>query len=150
MNDPTPILQEIDQLYMLIADCEKVIFKNKEEIGKLEPVSYTHLTDCDVRLYKENFFEVFKLSFRKSDKGWTVSCTDNVYLDTGEVIKLSTKELSHGDTISVKYQSSNKEIFRIDFLFDFDNEKKNYNRKIDISSADTISIGSSMLSLIHI
>lgn len=36
MNDPTPILQEIDQLYMLIADCEKVIFKNKEEIGKLE------------------------------------------------------------------------------------------------------------------
>lgn len=101
-------------------------------------------TDCDVRLYKENFFEVFKLSFRKSDKGWTVSCTDNVYLDTGEVIKLSTKELSHGDTISVKYQSSNKEIFRIDFLFDFDNEKKNYNRKIDISSADTISIGSSM------
>lgn len=113
------------------------------------PVNSTMLnigmdTDCDIRLYKENFFEIFKLAFRKSEKGWVVSCTDNVYLDTGEVIKLATKVLKHGDSISVKYQSSNKEIFRVDFLFDFDNENKSYNRKIDVSGVDTFSIGSSM------
>ncbi len=101
-------------------------------------------TDCDIRLYKESFFEEFKLLFRKDDEGWNVFCTDNIYLDTGDVIKLATKRLSHGDTLSVKYQSSNKEIFRVDFLFDFDNEKKNYNRKIDVSMIDTVSIGSSM------
>ena len=99
--------------------------------------------DCDVRFYKDLFFDDFELVFRKNSEKWQVVCSDNIYIDAGDVRKLLTKELKHGDTFLIKYQQSDSDLFTIDFLFDFDNEEKDYTRKIDISSASKITIGNS-------
>ena len=106
----------------------------------------THLkigmdVDCDVRLYKENFFEKFDLTFTKTGSGWNVCCSDNVYIYAGDVRKLVTKELRHGDVFYVKYQNADMEVFRAEFLFDFDNENKHYDYAINISHAEMITIG---------
>ena len=106
----------------------------------------THLkigmdVDCDVRLYKEDFFEKFDLTFTKTGSGWNVCCSDNVYIYAGDVRKLVTKELRHGDVFYVKYQNADMEVFRAEFLFDFDNENKRYDYAIDISRAEMITIG---------
>ncbi|MBE6817538.1 MAG: type VII secretion protein EssC [Ruminococcaceae bacterium] len=98
--------------------------------------------DCDVRFYKEQFFEDFELVFFKSGEQWQVACSDNIYIDEGDVRKLVTKKLNHGDSFALKYQSSESELFKVDFLFDFDNENKDYERIIDINGINAISIGS--------
>jgi S-DNA-T family DNA segregation ATPase FtsK/SpoIIIE len=99
--------------------------------------------DCDVRFYREYFFEDFELVFRKTNGEWNISCSDNLYVDAGDVRKLVTKKLTHGDSFVIKYQNSESELFKIDFLFDFDNENKNYDRIIDVSSVNTLTVGSS-------
>lgn len=98
--------------------------------------------DCDVRFFKEDFFDDFELVFRKVNGAWQIECSDNLYLDSGDVQKLMTKKLSHGDSFAVKYQESESELFKIDFLFDFDNENKDYERCINISGVSSFYIGS--------
>ena len=43
---------------------------------------------CDVRLYKEDFFEIFQLELSKTHNEWQVICSENVYVDAGDVRKL--------------------------------------------------------------
>lgn len=95
-------------------------------------------TDCDVRFYKEQFFENFSLTFIKKNNKWQLMCSDNVFADVGDIRKLVTKELFHGDRFYVKYQSSDALLFEIEFLYDFDNEKKDYSRVVDISGRSNI------------
>lgn len=97
--------------------------------------------DCDVRFHKELFFENFELLFVNVNGEWQISCSDNVYINIGDVRKLATKRLSHADSFTVNYQNSETELFRIDFVFDFDNEKKDYDRCIDITGAGAVYIG---------
>lgn len=99
--------------------------------------------DCDVRFLKKSFFDEFELCFRKTGNSWNISCSDNLYIDAGDVRKLVTKKLSHGDTFAIKYQNSENEVFKIDFVYDFDNENKDYSRAIDISSINSFTIGTS-------
>lgn len=99
--------------------------------------------DCDVRFYKESFFEDFELVLQKKSNEWNITCSDNVFIDAGDVRKLITKKLSHGNSFAIKYQKSENEVFKIDFVYDFDNENKDYSRVIDITSKDKITIGNS-------
>lgn len=105
--------------------------------------SYTIGTklESDLRFRKDLFFEEFELSFRSQENNWSISCSDNVFLDFGDVRKLATKQLKHGDVFSVKYQESSNEIFRIEFLIDFNNERKDYSRVIDVRNAEKVVIG---------
>lgn len=98
--------------------------------------------DCDVRFYRESFFEDFELTLKKNKNEWQISCSDNVYIDAGDVRKLVTKKLAHGESFKIKYQGSESELFNIDFVFDFDNENKDYSRMIDVSSVNSFTIGS--------
>lgn len=97
---------------------------------------------CDVRLYKEDFFESFQLDLSFKNGMWQLVCSDNVYIDAGDVRKLVSTSLKHGDTFTVKYQNSDQEVFKAEFLYDFDNGKKNYDRIIDVSGVSNIVIGS--------
>lgn len=97
--------------------------------------------DCDVRFHKDLFFENFELLFTNTNGEWQISCSENVYINIGDVRKLAAKRLSHADSFTVNYQNSETELFRIDFVFDFDNEKKDYDRCIDISTSPTVYIG---------
>lgn len=97
--------------------------------------------ECNVRLHKDLFFEEFLLTFSKQGDLWIVTCSDNLFLNVGDVRKLLNKSVKHGDVLSVKYQDSDVEAFNIEFLIDFDNESKNYERIINVSNCSNIKIG---------
>ena len=97
--------------------------------------------EADMRFRKDLFFEEFDLFFIDQENQWSVSCSDNIYIDCGDVKKLATKQLKHGDVFSVRYQESGNELFRIEFIFDFDNEEKDYTRVVDIRRAVNIVVG---------
>lgn len=119
----------------------KNIYKEIELTSDMKEVKVGTNLDCDIRLRKELFFGPIELVFVKNGDGWSVLCSDNLYLNLGDVRKLMTKTLSHGDSFEVKYQDFNNEVFNIDFLIDFDNGKRKYDRVIDISNSSVITIG---------
>ncbi len=50
----------------------------------------------------------------------------------------------------VKYQESDSEVFTVEFLIDFDNSKRKYERAIDVSGSTNIRIGSDSSSQIKL
>lgn len=99
--------------------------------------------ECDIRLHKELFFEKIELLFVKSENEWSVHCSDNLYLTVGDIRKLVTKKLTHGDSLEIKYQESDNTVFSMDFLIDFDDGKTKYERVIDVSGVNRFTIGTS-------
>lgn len=99
--------------------------------------------DCDFRLHKNLFFGQIELFFTRNSDGWTVLCSDNLYITVGDVRKLATKQLKHGDILEVHYQESDNVVLTMEFLLDFDNGKLKYERVIDTSSFNGFSIGAS-------
>lgn len=97
--------------------------------------------DCDIRLRKELFFGKIELLFVKNGSDWSVHCSDNLYLTAGDIRKLMTKKLIHGDILEIKYQESDNLVFTMDFLIDFDDGKKKYERIIDVSGITSFTIG---------
>ena len=125
----------------------KIIISNKNLYKEIElPPEAQEIklgtgVDCDVRLHKSLFFDQIELVFTKSGNEWSVVCSDNLYLTVGDVRKLVTKRLSHGDTLTVKYQNSDIDVLELSFTIDFDYETKIYNSEIDISGKSQIVIG---------
>lgn len=125
----------------------KIILSNRKVYKEIEmPMEVPKLvigTDihCDVRLRKELFFEQFELLFKYENGKWQIICSENVYVTTDNILKLLTKELIHGDEIQLKYQESDADILKISFMIDFEFEKNDYERCIDISEVDELYIG---------
>ena len=119
----------------------KNLYKEIELPADLVKVKVGTGTECDVRLRKELFFTAVSLEFIRNEKGWTIICSDNIYLSVGDVRKLLTKQLIHGDELTVKYSDSNTEIFAISYFIDFDYLKKPYNVALDLSGKSEILIG---------
>lgn len=97
--------------------------------------------DCDVRLRKSLFFGDIELLFVKNENAWSVICADNLYLTRGDIRKLMTKQLNHGDILEVRYNDSGNSVFFIEFIIDFDNGSVTYERMADVSSMSQVSIG---------
>lgn len=106
--------------------------------------------NCEVRFNKDNFFEEFELRVIKVAETWQILCSDNTYLTTDGVMKIYSKNFSHGDEITVKYQNYNREIFKINFFIDFDSVERNYNRQVNIEGIKDLTIGGSAESHIYI
>lgn len=119
------------------------VYKEIELAPDAQQVKVGTGIDCDIRLRKELFFGQFELLFVKNGSDWSVHCSDNLYLTAGDIRKLMTKKLIHGDILEIKYQESDNLVFTMDFLIDFDNGKKKYERIIDISGASSPTIGAS-------
>lgn len=118
------------------------VYKEIELASDLQQVKVGTGVDCDIRLRKELFFGQIELTFIKNKDTWTVICSDNLYITVGDVRKLATKQLNHGDVLEVKYQDSDNLVFAMEFLIDFDDGKK-YERIIDVSGATSLTIGTS-------
>lgn len=97
--------------------------------------------ECSIRMHKDLFFDTIVLIFTQNNNGWTVSCSDNLYIDAGDVRKLLTLPLENGNTFKVKYQDSSADVFTVEYLLDFEPEKKKYERVIDISNVSKLQIG---------
>ena len=99
------------------------------------------LPESDVRLRKELFFAPIEITFHHDDGDWNILCSDNLYFTVGDVRKLLTKKLSHGDSFLVRYQESNTDVFSVSFIIDFDYEQKDYNVVIDLGDKSSVTIG---------
>ena len=119
------------------------VYKEIELAPDAQQVKVGTGIDCDIRLRKELFFGQIELLFVKNGCDWSVHCSDNLYLTAGDIRKLMTKKLIHGDILEIKYQESDNLVFTMDFLIDFDDGKKKYERVIDISGASPLTIGAS-------
>ena len=125
----------------------KIILSGKKIYKEIEmPMEVAKLTvgtgvNCDVRLRKELFFEQFELLFKCEKNEWQIFCSDNVYITSDDISKLLTKKLVHGEEIYLRYHHSDGDIFKISFMIDFEFEKNDYERCIDISNVDELYIG---------
>lgn len=97
--------------------------------------------ECTVRLRKELFFSPIELTLQRSGDEWSIICSDNLYFTIGDVRKLLTKQLVHGDELFVKYQNSGNDVFALSFIIDFDYAKKDFDIEIDITGKNQIKIG---------
>ncbi|MGM9603394.1 MAG: type VII secretion protein EssC [Faecousia sp.] len=97
--------------------------------------------DCDIRLRKDLFFGQIEILLVRTDATWAVYCSDNLYLTAGDIRKFVTKKLSHGDSLEVKYQETDNFVFSLDFLIDFDDGKRKYERCVHVAGVSAISIG---------
>lgn len=97
--------------------------------------------ECTVRLRKELFFSPIELTLQRSGDEWSIICSDNLYFTIGDVRKLLTKQLVHGDELFVKYQDSDNDVFALSFMIDFDYAKKDYDIEIDIAGKSQVKIG---------
>ncbi len=98
-------------------------------------------TSCDFRLRKDLFFDKIELFFVNRDNNWSLMCRDNLYIDTGDFRKLGTKQLNHGDIFTIKYHGNDNEVFSVEFVIDFDNGQRKYERAINVSASSIIRIG---------
>lgn len=119
----------------------KSIYKEVDLAPEFSELRVGTETECAVRLRKDMFFEKIELTFVQNNGIWSIICGDNLYLDVGDVRKLLTKKLTHGDIFQVKYQNSNLDVFTVEFIIDFDNGERKYERAIDVSGVPAIRIG---------
>ncbi len=130
----------MDTRYKLIIS-NKNIYKEIELAPDDTEIKIGTSPECTVRLRKELFFSPIELILKKNGNDWSVLCSDNLYFTIGDVRKLFTKKLVHGDEFRVKYQDSDNDVFSISFMIDFDYSEKNYDLEIDISKRNSIKIG---------
>lgn len=134
----------------------KIIISNKNLYKEFElptdkkEVKVGTNVGCDFRLHRDLFFEQVEFTFVKNAEVWSLLCSDNLYVSVGDSRKLMTLSLKHGDTFFVKYQESDSEVFTVEFLIDFDNSKRKYERAIDVSGSTNIRIGSDFSSQIKL
>lgn len=119
------------------------LYKEIELAPDAQQVKVGTGVECDIRLRKELFFGQIELLFLKNGEEWSVHCSENIYLSVGDIRKLMTKNLTHGDSLEVKYQESDNIVFSLDFLIDFDNGRQRYERVIDVSGCNRFSVGTS-------
>ena len=131
----------MDSRYKIIVS-NKNIYREIELAPNAKAVKLGTGVGCDIRLRKDLFFGQIELNFVKNEKGWSVLCSDNLYITAGDVRKLMTASLRHGDIFFVKYQESDNDVFSVEFLIDFDDGKKKYERAVDLSAVQSFSISS--------
>lgn len=99
--------------------------------------------EADIRFRIEDFFESFEFVLEYIEGEWNIYCSNSVFILEGEIRKLSSKHLVHGDAFAIKYTKSGQPLFQMWFLCDFGNEKKDYGKKIRLQNIDKIKIGRS-------
>ena len=117
------------------------LYKEAEITPEMTSIRLGTATECEIRLLKDAFFEQIELTFVKSGDVWRVICADNLYLNVGDARKLYTLTLCHGCLFHVHYQSANSEVFAVEFLIDFENERKKLTRQIDVRGVSSFGIG---------
>ena len=70
-----------------------------------------------------------------------MDCSDNVYFSRGDMRKLFSTEIKHGDVITVCYANTGNEAFELRFMIDFEARVPNYNWYIDLEETQKITIG---------
>ncbi len=121
----------------------RVIYKEVELPNDKEIYKVGTTSECDYRLYKDDFLDDFILYFQNIDSEWNLMCSENIYISFGDSKKLLSISLFHGTNFVLKGQDNNHEILKIEFELMFDNKNTEYNREINIKEIGSFTIGTS-------
>ncbi len=97
--------------------------------------------ECRVRFFREQFFTDFTIKIALEEKQWIITCEDSIYLKKDNAYKTYMQLLKAQDVITVCYDVSDTELFKIEFSIDFNIECKDYNRQIVLGNLSEIIIG---------
>lgn len=130
----------MDRRYKVIVS-NKCLYKEYEFPVEKKEIRIGTGMGCTFRLYRDLFFEAIDLKFVENENEWTLFCAENLYITPGDSRKYMTVKLKHGDKYLVKYQEADADVFTVEFLIDFDNGERNYERAIDIKECQIVRIG---------
>lgn len=118
------------------------VFREVDLSSGVERVRVGTTSHCDVRFRRELFFEPFELELNYDDGGWTLVCnTDQVYLSSDNIMRRMYQRLEHGMSVDIRYASSGTTLFTAMFSIDFEKERGSYDRIIDCTRTESLSIG---------
>ncbi len=120
--------------------CNRTVYKEFEIPADMENVRLGTTSLCEFRLNPKFFFEDIEIEFTEESNQWNIDCSDSIYFRKGDMRKLYSTGIGHGDIISVCYSNTGNEAFELRFLIDFEARVPNYNWYIEI--ADKVEISS--------
>ena len=127
----------MDYQYKVIIS-NRTVYKEFEIPTDMEGVRLGTTSFCEFRLNPESFFGDIEIEFTELDNKWNIDCSDNVYFSRGDMRKLYSTEIKHGDIISVCYTNTGNEAFELRFMIDFDAKVPNYNWYVKLPQTITI------------
>lgn len=126
--------------YKLIVS-NRNVYKEFEIQRDMEGVKLGTVSSCEFRLNPSAFFTNIVIGFQKKNEQWTMECSDEIYVSRGDMRKLLSTELSHGDILSVRYAVSGNEAFELRFMIDFEAKVPKFNHQITLKDCCQIIIG---------
>lgn len=100
--------------------------------------------ECDCRFAKDRFFTEFELLFTNDGNAWIVSCRKgDIFLQDKGSMKLKSYKLAHGTELQVMYQFQGEDqiLFKLSYILDFEAEKANYERILDVGGLQVVTFG---------
>lgn len=131
----------MDYQYKVIVS-NRNVYKEFEIPADMERVRLGTTSSCEFRLSPDAFFDSIEMDFEKKDSQWEIASADTAYISRGDMRKLLSTELKHGDILSVRYTASGNEAFEIRFMIDFEAKVPDYNWFVDIANKQEFRIGS--------
>lgn len=110
----------------------RMIYREFEIPNDVDDVRLGTMSGCEFRLDAGDFFRDITLELERSEDEWEISASEGIYLSRGDMRKLMTMELKHGDLFSVHYADTDDEVFGVRFQIDFEARIPNYNWKISL------------------
>lgn len=130
----------MDYQYKIIIS-NRNVYREFEITEDMERVRVGTTSGCEFRLNPDSFFSSIELEFEKVNNKWVISCMDELYISKGDMRKLLSMELMHGETVSIRYADSSDEAFELRFMIDFEAKVPNYDWKIALNRS--LAIGTS-------
>lgn len=130
----------MDYQYKIVVS-NRTVYREFELTKDMERVRLGTTATCEFRLNPDSFFMPIVLELEKTDGIWNLECQKSVYMSTGDMRKLLSANMTHGDVLSLRYTDSGDEAFELRFMIDFESVTPNYDRKADLRSIETLSIG---------
>lgn len=112
----------------------RTIYKEFEIQPDMDKVKLGTGSSCEFRLNPENFFSELEIEFRKEGKKWVLECSDEIYISKGDMRKLLSTDIAHGDVLSIRYASTGNEVFELRFLIDFEAKIPFYNWYVELGN----------------
>ncbi|MGN0323932.1 MAG: type VII secretion protein EssC [Oliverpabstia sp.] len=119
----------------------RLMYKEIDLLAECKQISIGTDYDNEIRLKKDWFFYDFSFQLMNQDGQWEIYCRNGSYIDLGDIRRLLTMPLSHGDVFSLNHQDSDYELLRVAFQIDFDYEDKKYNCILQIPVGFRFTIG---------
>lgn len=129
----------MDYQYKVIVS-NRSIYKEFEIPADMARIRLGTTSSCEFRLNSDAFFDSIEMEFEKKNSQWEIVSTDTTYISRGDMRKLLSTELTHGDILSVRYAASGDEAFEIRFMIDFEAKVPDYNWFVDISAINSIEV----------